>query len=450
MGWSILVVDDEATAREGLELTLAGEGYSVRQAASGAEALELLRQSPSDLVITDLKMPGLTGLDVLSEVRKLYPDLDVIVITGFATVDSAIQSMKMGAFDYLTKPFNLDAVRQVVKRALEKRRLEHENVALKRELARLGGLDGIVGRSTPMHDVFDMVRQVAPSSATVLITGESGTGKELIARSIHYNSPRAPKRFLPLNCAALSESLLENELFGHEKGAYTDARERKEGLFEAANGTTIFLDEIGEISQAMQVRLLRVLQEREVTRVGGTAPVKVDFRLVAATNRDLEKQVASGAFRADLFYRLNVITVRLPALRDRRDDVPLLVQHFFEKFRSQEGKKVQGLSAKAMEILCNYSWPGNVRELANVIERAVILTRDNEIGQEDLPPALSRAKPDEPSDLHSLEDHERDYIQYVLSRSSGNLTRASKILGMDRTTLWRKLKKYGLKESEGE
>lgn len=441
---SILVVDDEPTAREGLELTLEAEGYQVHQAVSAPQALEFLKGSRVDLIITDLKMPGMSGLDLLAEVRRTWPELDVIIITGFASIDTAISAMKLGAFDYLTKPFNLDVVRQAVRRALEKRRLVAENLDLKRELSRIGGLDQIVGESQEMLAVFDLIRQVAPSTATVLVSGESGTGKELVARAIHYASPRASRRFLSLNCAALAENLLDNELFGHEKGAFTDAAAMKKGLFEAADGGTIFLDEIAEIGPTMQVKLLRVIQEREVMRVGGTQPVSVDFRLLTATNRNLDEEVGKGTFRQDLFYRLNVITVKVPALRERREDIPLLAHHFFDRFRAHEGKRIRCISPKALEILKNYAWPGNVRELANVVERAVILCRTEEIQPLDLPPSLSLSSVEEPSDLHSLEEHEREYILTVVSRLSGNLTRAAKVLGLDRSTLWRKLKKYGV------
>jgi DNA-binding NtrC family response regulator len=444
---SILVVDDEVVARDGLELTLAAEGYTVHAAPGVAEALTILHRNPIDLVVTDLRMPGAGGEELLAQVRKGWSGLDVIVVTGFATLDSAIAVMKLGAFDYLTKPFNLDNVRQVVRRALEKRRLVEENLELKGQLSKLGGLEQMVGDAPPMRAVFDLIRQVAPSAATVLITGESGAGKELVSQAIHYSSVRAGKPFVSLNCAALSESLLENELFGHEKGAFTDARDQRAGLFEASNGGTIFLDEIAEISLGMQVKLLRVLQQKEILRVGATQPIPVDFRLLAATNKDLEAAVAAGQFRSDLYYRLNVINIQVPALRERREDIPLLATHFFRRFRAQEGKRINGISPEAMEILKAHSWPGNVRELANVMERAVILSRSEFLLPADFPQTLVESRADGEK-LESLEEHEKQYILKVFAQLDRNATHTAKILGMDRTTLWRKLKKYGVKDDK--
>ena len=445
---TILVVDDEAIAREGLRMTLADEGYRLLEAESAVAALNLLRTTPADLVLSDLRMPGLDGLEFLRNLRELHPDLLVVIITGFASVESAIAAMKEGAFDYLTKPYNLDAVRLTVRRALAQRRLQAENRALKEELAASRGAARILGHSPPMQQIMALVEQVAGSRSSVLITGESGTGKELVARALHYRSPRAEKAFVSLNCSSLAETLLENELFGHEKGAFTDARERKTGLFEAAAGGTIFLDEVGDIPMAMQPKLLRVLQEREVLRVGGTAPVKVDFRLVTATNRDLQAAIGEGRFRQDLFYRLNVISLAMPPLRERAEDIPELARHFLERFCRDEKKEIHGFTDEAMRLLAQYAWPGNVRQLENVVERVVILDRRGSIDAADLPPELTAGPDSELGDLVSLAEHEKRHILRVLEAVAGNRSKAARILGLDRSSLWRKLKEYGVPAGE--
>lgn len=439
---TLLIVDDEAVAREGLSMALEDQGYSLVQAETAPAALSILESETVDLILTDLRMPGMDGLELLSAVQERQPHVPVIVITGFATVDTAISAMKHGAFDYLTKPYNIDKVRLTVKRALTQQQLRQENLALRQELARLRGSGEILGKSRAMKAVLELVAQVAPSRSSVLITGESGTGKELVARALHRMGPRSSSSFVSLNCGALSETLLENELFGHEKGAYTDARERKAGLIESADGGTIFLDEIAEVSAAMQAKLLRVLQEREILRIGGTRPVKVDFRLVAATNRDLDEEMDQGRFRRDLFYRLNVIRVVLPPLRERLEDIPLLAEHFREKFAKEEGKDVERVTKEALEALGSHSWPGNVRELENVVQRAIILDRDGVLGRDDLPPEVTTLSAHEVQDLPSLREQEKRYILYVLDRVGQNRTQAARVLGLDRSSLWRKLKEY--------
>ncbi|MBI4872053.1 MAG: sigma-54-dependent Fis family transcriptional regulator [Candidatus Riflebacteria bacterium] len=449
-GETILLVDDEAIAREGLQMTFADEGYRLFTASSAVEALNLMQAQPFDLVLTDLRMPGVDGLEFLRRTRELYPETLVILITGYATIESAIAAMKEGAFDYLTKPYNLEAVRMTVRRAASQKRLQQENRALKRELADVRAPSPILGRSRRMAEILDLVEQVAGSRSSVLITGESGTGKELVARALHYSSPRAERRFVSLNCSSFAETLLENELFGHEPGAFTDAKERKPGLFETADGGTIFLDEVGDLPQSMQPKLLRVLQEREVLRLGGTQPIPVDFRLVAATNRDLEAAVTAGRFRQDLFYRLNVISIAMPPLRDRPEDVSELAGHFLQQFCRQERKAIRGILPAALELLERYAWPGNVRQLENVLERAVILNRSGTIGPEDLPPEVSAraAAGEEVRDLVPLDEHEKRYILRVLEAVGNNRSKAARILGLDRSSLWRKLKEYGVPGGE--
>ncbi|MBI4867657.1 MAG: sigma-54-dependent Fis family transcriptional regulator [Candidatus Wallbacteria bacterium] len=444
MNETLLLVDDEAIAREGLQMTLANEGYRLIPAATAAEALNALQSMTVDLVLTDLKMPGIDGLELLRRCRELYPDVRVIMITGYATVESAIAALKDGAFDYLTKPYNIEAVRATVRRALSQRRLEAENRALKEELAGRRGTSRILGKSRKMQEILALVRQVAGSRSSVLVTGESGTGKELIARALHYESPRRDRRFVSLNCSSLAENLLENELFGHERGAFTDARERKAGLFESADGGTIFLDEIGDVPAAMQPKLLRVLQERELLRVGGTEPVQVDFRLVAATNRQLEAEIAAGRFRQDLFYRLNVITIAMPALRERSEDIPDLAQHFLARSCHDEGQPLKRFHPDALALLQAYAWPGNVRQLENVVERVVILDRTGTIEPALLPPEISAGPSGSAEELHSLAENERLHILRVLERCENNRSRAARILGLDRSSLWRKLKEYGV------
>jgi len=371
---SILIVDDEPNIRRVLEAVFTKDGYQVRTADNGRKALDIISTDPSlNVAICDLIMPDMNGVEVLKAAREISPGLSVVMITAHGTIKTAVDAMKLGAFDYITKPFDMDEIKLVVKNALERSRLMGENVELKQELKGRYKFDNIIGQSGKMQDIYKIIERVAGSNATVLIRGESGTGKELIARAIHYNSPRAQKPFIAVSCAALPETLLESELFGHEKGSFTGATGQKIGRFELANLGTLFLDEIPEVSPAVQVKLLRALQEREFERVGGTKTVKVDVRLIAATNRDLEQLVADGKFRADLYYRLQVIQVFLPSLRERREDIPPLVEHFIQKFNKENAKEVKFLSPEAMELVMKYDWPGNIRELENAIERCVVL-----------------------------------------------------------------------------
>mgnify|MGYP003767032177 CR=1 FL=1 len=371
---SLLIVDDEPNIRRVLEAVFTKDGYQVQTAENGRKALDILATDPNlNVAVCDLIMPDMNGVEVLKAAKEINPRLSVVMITAHGTIKTAVDAMKLGAFDYITKPFDMDEIKLIVKNALERSRLLGENVELKQELKGRYKFDNIVGNSGKMQEVYKVIERVAASNATVLIRGESGTGKELVARAIHYNSPRAQKQFVAVSCAALPETLLESELFGHEKGAFTGAVGQKAGRFELAHQGTLFLDEVPEITPAVQVKLLRALQEREFERVGGTKTVKVDVRLIAATNRDLEQLVADGQFRADLYYRLQVIQIFLPALRERREDIPSLVEHFIAKFNKENGKQAKFLSPEAMDLVMKYDWPGNIRELENAIERCVVL-----------------------------------------------------------------------------
>jgi DNA-binding NtrC family response regulator len=448
----LLVVDDEAAALKNLSHILRKEGYEITACQSGAAGLKELQQHEFDLVLTDLRMKGVDGMALLRRAKELQPDCEVIVITGHATLDSAVEAMKEGAFHYVAKPYRLDEVRQVVKGALDVVLLKRENRVLKRRIEGYEGGLNIVTQDAAMLHLLDTARQIGPTDCNVLVTGESGTGKELLARYVHTHSGRADNRgggtFIAVNCGALQEELLANELFGHEKGAFTGADRQKRGLIEMAEGGTLFLDEITEMSPAMQVKLLRVLQERELLRVGGTEPVAIDVRFIAATNRDLQECVANGRFRADLFFRLNVVNLALPPLRERRDDVPLLAFYFLKKFAQAMGKPVADLAPDALRLLNRYDYPGNVRELANLIERGVALARGELLELAHLPESLKnlsvRIAAPASNDLHSLEKNEAAYIAQVLEYTGGNRNQAADILGIDRVSLWRRIKRYGL------
>jgi len=445
---TVLVVDDDAAMRDLLTEHLAEEGYAVEAAPGGRTAVERVRQGGVDLVITDVRMPDLEGLDVMREIQTEDPAPMVITITAFGSIENAIRAMKLGAYDYLCKPFDLEEVSLVVERALREHGLRREVASLRREVQRPYRLDNIVGASDPMREVMDMVRRLSQSTATVLLTGESGTGKELVARALHYNSPRSRKSFVGVSCAAIPETLLESELFGHKRGAFTDARADHTGLVVEADGGTLFLDEIAELSPALQAKLLRVLQDREVRPVGSTRAEKVDVRVIAATNRDLEAAMRNGRFREDLYYRLNVVGVHLPPLRDRQEDVLPLCEHFLARAEERTGREVKPMSSAAIKMLLAYPWPGNVRELENVVERAVALSTDIEIMPEDLPPALRDRRSTDPMSgalarRLTLDEVEREYILQVLQVEGGNKTRAAARLGLDRKTLYRKLEEYG-------
>ncbi len=446
----LLVVDDEAAALKNLSHLFRKEGYDVVARQSGQAALKELREKEFDVVLTDLRMKGVDGLAVLRQTRELQPDVEVIVITGHATLDSAVGAMKEGAFHYVAKPYRLDEVRQVVRSALDVVRLKRENRDLRRRIEGYQGPVNIITQDLGMRRLLDTARQVAPTDCNILVTGESGTGKELMARYVHMHSARAGQAFVAVNCGALQEELLANELFGHEKGAFTSADRQKRGLIEMADGGTLFLDEIAEMTPAMQVKLLRVIQERELLRVGGTEALKVDVRFLAATNRDLQENVASGRFRADLYFRLNVVNLALPPLRDRRDDVPLLAFYFLKKFALAMGKPVDDIAPEALALLGRYDYPGNVRELANLVERGVALARGGLLEAAHLPESLRSlsvrvaSPPSSPAELSSLEANEAAHIARVLEYTGGNRNQAADILGIDRVSLWRRIKRYGL------
>ena len=446
----LLIVDDEKVALRNLEHVMKKEGYEVVATQSGANALAHLDKQDFDVVLTDLRMEKVDGMQILQKCRASHPDTEVVLITGFATLESAVEAMKHGAFYYIAKPFRLDEVRKVVAEALAKVRLRRENAALREQVEGFQGKVRILTQAPEMQRLLDMARQVAPTDCTVLITGESGTGKELFARYLHHHSKRGqgdtPGPFVAINCGAFNEELLANELFGHVKGAFTGAQADKPGLIAAADGGTLFLDEITEMSPAMQVKLLRALQEREVLPLGATKPQKVDVRFVAATNRDIIDMAKSGDFRQDLFFRLNVVNLTIPPLSRRREDVPLLAWHFLRKCAARMGKNVTEIAPEALDLLKAYDFPGNVRELENIVERGVAIATGQTIEAAALPDDLRelaiRTFRKKEGRLPSLEEQERDYIQWVLQEAGGNQTLAAQILGIDRVSLWRKLKRY--------
>lgn len=460
---TILVADDDAVARELLAEALKKEGYAVEAFASGEEVIARGRCGPVDLVLTDIRMGAVDGLTVLREFKRMSPNTAVVVLTAFGSLEGAIEAIKQGAYDYLAKPFKKEDIKLVVKRSLDHCQLLRENNRFRQELKGKDEWSPLVGSSTAMLEVYKLVARVADSKSTVLLQGESGTGKELIARAIHANGSRRDKPFIPVNCGALPDTLLESEMFGYEKGAFTGAAGNKVGLFESANGGTLYLDEIGELGQALQVKLLRVLQDHEVRRVGSTTSTKVDVRIIAATNRDLEQLVKEGKFRDDLFYRLNVVQITLPSLVERREDIPMLVHHFFEKYRAGSSSGVRGVLPKTMTLLTQYRWPGNVRELENVIERAVSLSYGPLLTPDDLPEAIRQgasvegepkmAVGEQSDDVYlTLDEVEKRHLIRVLKEMKGNKVKAAKILGIDRRTLYRMAERFGLdlgEEAEG-
>ena len=446
---NILVVDDEEIVRSSLVDWLREDGYHAEAAENGFEALEKLKEKPWDIALVDLKMPKMDGLELMERMKKLKPDIQVIIITAYATVHTAVQAMKMGAYDYLVKPFNPEEISLLINRLIESQELVKEISYLRKELAKQYQFHDLISKSPKMQKIFEFARTVAKSNSNILILGESGTGKELLARAIHNESLRAAGPFVAVSCVALPETLLESELFGHEKGAFTDAVTQKKGKFELAHGGTLFLDEIGDISPKLQLNLLRVLQEKEFTRVGGTKPIRVDVRIIAATNRDLKKAVEEGKFRDDLYYRLNVISIQIPPLRERKEDIPLLVHRFIEKFNIELGKRVEKISEEALKTLMKYDWPGNVRELENVIERAMVITKGTLIKPEDIQISAEPSKEVRvEGEDKSLRAVERAHIQRVLEENDWNIQRSAQILGIDRVTLYKKIKKYGLKRKE--
>jgi DNA-binding NtrC family response regulator len=450
-----ILVDDEELNRDLLQQILEREGYQVAIAANGQEALALLRQEAFHVVLTDLKMPGMTGVEVIRELKMLAPSTMGIIHTAYGSVETAVEAMKAGAYDYVTKPVRRDELLVVIQRALEFQHLHHENVSLRKQLKAKYKFDNIVSDNEKMQAIFTQVEKVADTDSTVLIYGESGTGKELIARALHYNSYRQDKPLVPINCGAIPEDLLESELFGHEKGAFTGATAQRLGRFELANGGTIFLDEIGEMRPSLQVKILRVLQEREFERIGGTRTIKVDVRILAATNKNLEDLVARQQFRDDLFWRLNVIPITMPPLRERLSDIPLLVAHFIARFNAEKKQHLTGISPEALQMLQSYHWPGNVRELENTVERIAILKGSGMIMPEDLPekiarPSLSRSVPgvnipDDGIDFDAMvETFEKQLLMQALVKAGGVKSKAANLLHMNRTTLVEKVKKLRL------
>ena len=445
MKFKILIIDDEKNIREGLATALEMDGYNTVVAENGEKGLECVNKGDIDLVITDLRMPGISGEEVLQKITSEIPGLPVIVLTGHGSIDSAVSAMHSGAYDFLTKPLNLEHLSLVVKRALKNRELQIQNKQLQEEISKSKPFESIIGKSAEMQKIYQMIQKVAGSKASVLITGESGVGKELVAHAIHNLSPRKNNPLVIVNCSALSESLLESELFGHEKGAFTGAAARKRGRFELANGGTIFLDEIGEINQSIQVKILRVLQDKRFERVGGEETLEVDVRVIAATNRDLEEEIKKGNFREDLFYRLNVVHIHVPPLRDRKDDIPPLINEFMQEFAKENGKDIKNIDNHARAALYKYSWPGNIRQLKNCMESAVVMCSSDTITLNDLPPTIKSESSANSMQIPfgvTLEEAEKIIIQQTLAQNQGNKSKTAEVLGIGRKTLHRKLDEY--------
>ncbi len=441
----IMIVDDEMIVRESLCEWVRKIGYTADTAASGAEALEKLEEQPFDILFVDMKMPGMDGLELLGRIREDYPDASVVIITAYGSIDTAVRAMKAGASDYMLKPFKPEALSLVMEKVLQQKRLASERDYLRGQLSQITRFDNIIGASPRMNKVFDMIADVAESDASVLILGETGTGKELVAKAIHAKSLRRQLPFIAINCGALPENLLESELFGYQKGAFTGATHSRKGFFEVVSGGTLFLDEIGEISPKMQVDLLRVLEEKQIIRVGERLPTPVDFRLICATRKDLDAAVRDGSFRKDFYYRINVITIPIPPLRKRKEDIPLLLSHFLEKYSHDTNKKVNRLTKDAVERLKSYDWPGNVRELENAVERAVVLSRSRTLNSGDF--SFLSASGAAPSGPRTLQEVERDYIGRILDECDWNVTQAARILDVNRTTLHRMINRFGLQRT---
>ncbi|MDX2439954.1 MAG: sigma-54 dependent transcriptional regulator [Desulfobacterales bacterium] len=442
----IFIVDDELVMRKSLSGWLERDGYEVDTAESGEEALEKLKETRFDLLLVDIKMEGISGLDVLKHVRENDPDVAVVMITAYGSISTAIEAIKNGAYDYLLKPFDPDELGVLIEKIVEQQAQARENLFLREQYKERTRFESMIGQSKPMQEVFSLIQDVAPMDSTVLITGETGTGKGLAAKAIHTNSPRSNGPFVLVNCGAIPEHLMESELFGHQRGAFTDAKETKKGRLELAHDGTLFLDEIGEISMRMQIDLLRVLEDRVFYRVGGTQPIEADFRVIAATNRNLEAAIKNEIFREDLYYRLNVITFQMPPLRDRKEDIPLLAEHFLRRFSQETNKPVDKISREAIDEMMLYEWPGNVRELENAIERAVVVGKERDVRPEDLPFRRS----DDPNFIpqNALKDIEKAHIKKMLDNNQWNIAKSSKILGIDRTTLYSKIKRYNIKKSD--
>lgn len=444
--YKILIVDDEKNILKGVSMTLKESGYDIETALSSEEAIEKFNQNSFNLIITDLKLPGKSGIELLAYTKSKDPDIPVIMITAFGTIENAVEAMKKGAFNYLTKPINPDELMTLTSEALEKYELRKENTTLKSELRQKYTFSNIIGKSAGMQEIFDIITMISKTQSSILIIGESGTGKELVARAIHYDSDRAESPFVTIDCASIPSEIMESELFGHEKGAFTGAHEKKIGLLEHANKGTVFLDEIGELDRNLQKKLLRFLQEREIMRVGGINRIKLDIRIIAATNKDLEAEVKRNKFREDLFYRLNVVTIKIPPLRDRKDDIPLLANHFLDKLNEIEGKLIQGFDDEVMNVFQKYDWPGNVRELENVVERAYVLCPNVKINTKYLHAKLVDLileKKDEFDELNLL-DTEKQLIIKALNKTSWNQSKSAEILGISRKQLRTKMQRHKL------
>jgi len=460
MAERILVVDDEPSMREFLEIMLSQDGYQVNVASTGEEGIKIYRLTEPDLVLTDVRMPGMSGLDLIREIHTVDSAVPIIAITAYASADDALRAVREGAYDYLSKPFQVEDLRIIIRNALEARRLRRENLDLRRSVEESYRFGDIIGKSPEMLDIFNLISRVAPSKASVLILGESGTGKELIAKAMHQWSPRVGKPFVIINCTAIPENLLESEMFGHVKGSFTGAVANKPGLVEAAHTGTLFLDEVGELPPSIQAKLLRFLQEREFRRVGSNNDRKVDVRVIAATNKKLEREIENGHFREDLYYRLNVIRIRLPPLREREEDIPILVNHFLKKFAGEQGKEIRKVSSLAMRVLCKYGYPGNVRELENIIERCVTLEQSDQLTAENLPPRLAESTdnaggsaeaeiPPDGIDLNrTMENMEKKLILRALEITGGNRSRAARLLGISFRSFRYRLVKLGMDHEE--
>ncbi len=440
----ILIVDDELIMRESLAGWLERDGHSVQTAPSGEDALEKLKDTRFDILLVDIKMEGISGLDVLRHVKEIDPDVAVVMITAYGSIPTAIDAMKNGAYDYMLKPFDPNELGVLIEKIIRHQDQTREMLFLREEVKERTRFESMIGQSKPMQEIFNLICDVAPMESTVLITGQTGTGKGLAAKAIHSNSPRGNGPFVTVNCGAIPEHLMETELFGHQKGAFTDAKETKKGRLELAHGGTLFLDEVGEISMRMQIDLLRVLEDRVFYRVGGTQPMEADFRVIAATNRNLEAAIKDGIFREDLFYRLNVISIKMPSLSQRKEDIPLLAEHFLHRFIQETNKAIDKISREAMDELMLYDWPGNVRELENAIERAVVVGKERRILPEDLP--ILCYGPFHSPQNNSLKEVEKAHIQQILTNNDWNIARSAKILGIDRTTLYSKIKRYNLEK----